>query len=137
MKVRIQTYIYICWLDDNQIICDPDLTKEYLITPIERTGGIKAIVISIISEQKAIIIESRRPEGFDKHLLKNGALVYTVDTSIDSGNGPINVYPNNIVNDPWRLTSTRSTRESVDVEGYRITNILSNDDGDLIKISRL
>ena len=32
--------------------------------------------------------------GYDTALTKTGALVYTVDTSLLTGNGPIHVYPN-------------------------------------------
>jgi M6 family metalloprotease-like protein len=123
------------WLDDNQIICST--SGKYLITPIERTGGIKAIIIPIIDEQKIIVIESRRPEGFDKYLRKNGALVYVVDSSKNNKEGPIFVYPFDVINDPWRLYSTRATGESVTVEGYRISNNLSNDIGDLIEILKI
>ena len=63
------------------------------LTPIELTGGLKAVFIPTGSNS-SIVVESRRAIGYDSALTKTGALVYTVDTSVPTGNGPIRVYPN-------------------------------------------
>ena len=109
------------------------LTK--LISPVQVSGGTKAIVIPI-SRTKAVVIESRRAIGIDKALSKSGALVYVVDSSIQSGLGPVKVFPSDLVNDPRYLKAPRGIGESVAVEGINIKVIQSDSSGDTVEISR-
>ncbi|GAB4498239.1 MAG: hypothetical protein OHK003_09630 [Anaerolineales bacterium] len=62
----------------------------------------------------------RRALGYDANLVKAGALVYTVDTSIPSGQGTLMVYPV-LANDPFRDLSPLAPGESVPVGGVTIT----------------
>jgi len=100
------------WLDENQVYCLPSSvldSVEVTLTPIEREiEGFKAAMIPI-NDQKLIVVESRREEGYDANLGNNavgyydnegirrrgwqrdygtsGVIVYTHDTSIQDGNG--------------------------------------------------
>ena len=121
------------WLDDDQIICHRQGSTTVLLQPIGGIVGVKAIVIPI-GKTKAVVVESRRAEGYDTKLVKSGALVYTVDTSVESGLGPIRVFPANS-DDPLRLLAPRGEGESVEVEGVRITVKKSDNSGDLVEIS--
>ncbi len=69
------------WLDDSQIVCQSMGDQITTLTAVEIPGGVKAVIVPI-SDSKAVIVESRRPIGYDQALVKSGALVYTVDTSI-------------------------------------------------------
>ena len=80
-------------------------------------------------------MESRRAEGVDKNLTKPGALVYVVDSAVQSGLGPVKVIPIES-SDNRRLKSTRAQGESVTVDGVTITVKKSDADGDLIEVSR-
>lgn len=121
------------WLDDSQIVCQPEGEQTTTITPIEIAGGVKAVMVPV-SDSKVVVIESRRPIGYDGSLVKSGALVYTVDTSINSGEGTLVVYPI-LENDPYREQSPLATGESITVENVTITVTNSSADGDMVQVT--
>lgn len=123
------------WIEDSQVECMNKSQLTKLITPVQVNGGTKAIVIPI-SRTKAVVIESRRALGIDKALSKSGALVYVVDSAIQSGLGPVKVFPSDLVNDPRYLKAPRTIGESVTVEGITIKVIQSDISGDTVEISR-
>ena len=122
------------WLDDDQVICDTSSVLTQTITPIENAGGNKLIVIPI-SQTKAVIVESRRPIGLDSKLVKPGALVYFVDSSIQSGLGPVKVFPQ-VSSDPQYLKAPRALGESVTVGGVTVTVTAADTSGDTVKITK-
>ena len=123
------------WIEDSQIECMKSSQLTKLISPVQTSGGTKAVVIPI-SQTKAVVIESRRALGIDKALSKSGALVYVVDSSIQSGLGPVKVFPSDLVNDPRYLKAPRGIGESVTVEGITIKVTQSDSSGDTVEISR-
>lgn len=123
------------WIDDSQISCVSAKSITQKITPVQKKGGLKAVVIPI-NRTKAVVIESRRPIGIDRKLKKSGALVYVVDSSIESGMGAVKVVPSNLANDPKFLNSPRTTGESVAVEGVTIKVIKSDKSGDTVEVTR-
>ena len=102
---------------------------------VQVSGGTKAVIVPI-SSTKAVVIESRRATGIDSALSKSGALVYLVDSSIQSGLGPVKVFPSDLVNDPRYLNAPRALGESVTVEGVTIKVIQSDASGDTVEINR-
>jgi len=81
------------WLDPDQIRCvRPDSTLSVPLAPLERSGGVKMIVIST-SPTTATVIENRQAEGEDANVCYPGALVYHVDSAFPTGRGPIRVTP--------------------------------------------
>ena len=80
------------WLDDTQIFCQQTPAQTVSLTAIEAVGGLKAVMVPT-GPTSAVVVESRRPFGEDAALPKAGALVYTVDTAILSGAGPVKVFP--------------------------------------------
>jgi M6 family metalloprotease-like protein len=123
------------WIEDSQIECTKSSKLTKLISPVQVSGGTKAIIIPI-SNTKAVVVESRRALGIDKALIKSGALVYVVDSSIQSGLGPIKVFPSDLVNDPRYLNAPRTTGESVTVEGITIKVLQSDATGDTVEITK-
>jgi M6 family metalloprotease-like protein len=121
------------WLDDAQIFCQTQGEQTVTITPIELANGVKAVVIPV-GASKVVVVESRRPVGYDANLVKSGALVYTVDTSIYSGEGPLVVYPI-MDNDPYRDQSPLAEGESVTVDGVTVTVLESTDAGDTVQVT--
>ena len=121
------------WIDDSQIECMNGSQLTKLISPVQVSGGTKAVIIPI-SRTKAVVIESRRPLGIDKSISKSGALVYVVDSSIKSGLGPVRVFPSDVVNDPRYLKAPREVGESVTVEGVTIKVTNSDFSGDTVEI---
>ncbi|NDA64978.1 MAG: hypothetical protein EBX50_23570, partial [Chitinophagia bacterium] len=59
--------------------------------------------------------------SFDKNIAKTGALVYIVDSSLQSGYGPVKIYPSSVSSDPRYLRAPRAVGESVTVEGITVS----------------
>jgi M6 family metalloprotease-like protein len=125
---------YLGWLDDAQINCSATDTTQ-LITPVESSGGVKALMIPL-SQTKEIVIESRRPIGLDKNLKKSGAVIYLVDSTKQSGMGPVQIYPIDLKSDPTYVNAPRTVGESVTLEGYTITVTASDSSGDTVSVKR-
>ena len=123
------------WISDDQVQCVSTPTTPQTITPVESIGGLKAVIVPI-SRTKALVVESRRALGIDSAMKKSGALVYVVDSSIQSGMGPVKVYPSNLKTDPRYLDAPRANGESVTVEGITVKVTASDANGDTIEVSR-
>jgi M6 family metalloprotease-like protein len=123
------------WIDDSQIKCMRDTKSTELISPVQTSGGVKAVIIPI-SRTKAVVIESRRASGIDKNIAKSGALVYVIDSSIQSGQGPVKVFPSDVSSDPRYLKAPRALGESVTTEGITVKVTKSDDSGDTVEISK-
>lgn len=78
------------WLDDSQVECLARGGRTLTLQALETRRGLKMAVIPT-NATKAVLIESRRPILADEHLPTAGVLVYTVDTSIASANGPLRI----------------------------------------------
>jgi M6 family metalloprotease-like protein len=120
------------WLEDSQIVCQTTADQTTTLTPIETEGGVKAVIIPL-SENKAVVVESRRPLGVDAGLVEPGVLVYIADTSIYSGEGTIKVLPASD-GDPYRVQSPLGLGESLTVEGVTVTVINSTEQEDTVQI---
>jgi hypothetical protein len=105
------------------------------ISPVQLADGNKAVVVPL-TRTKAIVIESRRKLGIDQNLNKSGALIYLVDSSIQSGLGPIQIFPKDLANDPWYLNAPRTLGDSVTVEGVTIEVVSSDENGDTVSVRR-
>lgn len=125
------------WVQDAQVTCvNPrkDGETTTLITPLNTTGGMKAVIVPV-GATKVVVIESRRAQGVDANLSKPGALVYTVDSSIQSGQGPVRVYPAGGAADPWFAQSPRAAGESVTIAGVKVEVLASSSSGDTVRVS--
>jgi M6 family metalloprotease-like protein len=79
------------WIDQGQITCiDSPREAGVTLTPLETPGGTKAVVVRTTPSQ-AYVVEARRKLGLDANLCRDGVLVYTVDSQVDNGGGPIRV----------------------------------------------
>ena len=77
------------WLRDTQVACITSFPTSVQLTPLAIPGGIKAVVVPL-TETAALVVESRQRLGYyDLRLRKEGVLVYRVDTSRRTGEGPI------------------------------------------------
>jgi hypothetical protein len=110
-------------------------TATKLITPVQASDGLKAVVVPI-SRTKALVVESRRALGIDKAIRKSGALVYIVDSSIQSGMGPVQIYPSDLVNDPLYFKAPLANGESVTVNGITVKVVASDASGDTVEIRK-
>ena len=119
------------WLDDGQIFCQPGGDQTTELSAIQQAGNMKAVMVPL-SPTSALVVESRRPVGFD--YIQPGALVYTVDTSIEAGKGPIQVLPVSD-NDDWRHgKSPLAQGESLEYCNITITNVVAGANGDTVRV---
>ncbi|RCK68792.1 M6 family metalloprotease domain-containing protein [Desertihabitans brevis] len=81
------------WVDDEQVAClDPDArTATVELTAVEAGGG-TAMAVLPLSDTRALVVESRRALRYDHQIAQEGALVYTVDTTVPTGSGPVEVH---------------------------------------------
>ena len=77
------------WIDQSQVTCleGPGQVSATL-TPIEAGGGTKLVVVRT-GPSNAYVVEARRRLGLDANLCKEGVLVYTVDSQVSNGGGPV------------------------------------------------
>ncbi|MFD8218349.1 M6 family metalloprotease domain-containing protein [Streptomyces sp. NPDC059697] len=80
------------WLDESQVRCAASPgTTEYTLTPLSRSGGEKLVFVPT-SAKTGYAFELRTHDGNDAAVCRPGILIYKVDASVDTGNGPITVY---------------------------------------------
>ena len=115
---------FLGWIEDEQIACVAETATETL-TAVALPDGFKAIAIPV-GENRLIVVESRRALGWDSSLSADGVVVYTVDTTIPSGFGTIQVE-----NDRQVL----QVGQSIALEGINITVDDSTTTGDTVTVS--
>ncbi|MFH8384777.1 M6 family metalloprotease domain-containing protein [Kitasatospora sp. NPDC018058] len=93
------------WIDDRQVACLPTSgSRTVHLKAVERPGGTKIAVVRT-SDTTAYVAESRRAVGADSKACSTGVLVYKVDTSTQTGYGPVQV----INGDPGATAPTGCT----------------------------
>ena len=98
----------IGWITDKEIYCGkPNKTIE--LSPLHKSGGKKMVVIPT-SGSEAIVVENRTRNKNDANLPGSGIVVYSVNTTIPTGQGPI------------RVLSVLGKNKSFSVSGITITN---------------
>lgn len=81
------------WLDDAQVACAPtSAAVTRTLTPLHAAGGLKALVVPT-STTTALVAEARAAGGLDAGACSTGIVVYRVDTSLGSLDGPVQVRP--------------------------------------------
>ena len=123
------------WIDDAQVSCAQAGTNEVVLSPVERSGGVKMVVIPTGSTS-ALVVESRRAEGYDTNgPFTPGALVYFIDTAVASGNGVLQVLPLNDA-DAIKGSAPLQPGQSLSSGGMTITYLSQETAGDRVRIVR-
>jgi M6 family metalloprotease-like protein len=79
------------WLARSQLRClDGPGSVDVLLAPLARPRGVKAVVVPT-GTGTALVVEARRRILRDSALCEEGVLVYSVNATIRSGQGPIRV----------------------------------------------
>ncbi|MET9178520.1 M6 family metalloprotease domain-containing protein [Kitasatospora aureofaciens] len=82
------------WIDDRQVACLPATgSRTVRLKAVERPGGTKIAVVRT-GGTTAYVAESRRAVGADDTACSTGVLIYKVDTSTQTGYGPVQVVTN-------------------------------------------
>jgi M6 family metalloprotease-like protein len=121
------------WIPDAQVVCArPSEGTEVNINALQMgTGAI--LTVLPLSQTRAIVIESRRPIGWDKNIVEQGALVYLVDTSVNTTEGPIQILADSF--GEGFNAAPLSAGEYVDALTYTITSLEAAAWGDRIYIT--
>ncbi|KAI0179850.1 M6 metalloprotease [Hypoxylon sp. FL1284] len=79
------------WLSDDQIECVAESgSSTHALTPLETTGGSKAVVIKHDSTN-VLVAELRTKDGLNSGSCATGVLLYTISTTTPTGEGPVRV----------------------------------------------
>ncbi|MFI9160217.1 M6 family metalloprotease domain-containing protein [Kitasatospora aureofaciens] len=83
------------WIDDRQVACLAAAgSRTVRLKAVERPGGTKIAVVRT-GGTTAYVAESRRAVGADDTACSTGVLIYKVDTSTQTGYGPVQVVNGN------------------------------------------
>jgi M6 family metalloprotease-like protein len=135
------------WITDANVTClsFSDPSGEFQLKPLGKaTTGTQMAVIRL-TNQKALVLESRKGTATDNLSGNDGLLAYEIDLSIGSLLGPIKIIPKNSaaalaplspdLSDIERyLDATAQTGEYIRYKDVLIENKLGNQDGESIQI---
>lgn len=78
------------WIEDDQVACVTGGTSSHSLKPIGSPDGATMAVVKT-SEHTAIVAEARTRTGLDSNICAEGVLLYTVNSAIPTGHGPVRV----------------------------------------------
>lgn len=109
------------WLNDADVACIPEATLEELEVHIgnQSNPDTSALLIVQLSTTRALIVEPKLQGEFCDGCY--GVLVYTVDTSIPSGDGPVQIYPATGSNDPYLHDGMLNVGDELQVGDFLIS----------------
>lgn len=80
------------WIEPSQITCLSTGAGESTLTPVHTPTGNKAAVVPI-SPTRAFVLEARQSNTLDPGLCESGVLLYSVDSTIGTGDGAFRLRP--------------------------------------------
>ncbi|MXV89209.1 MAG: hypothetical protein F4121_09275 [Acidimicrobiia bacterium] len=124
------------WLTTGQVRCVTEGDATVVLSPVADPGDGTAMAAIPLSDTEVIVVESRRRIGYDDIPWgSDGVLVYTVDSTLDSGALPLK-----IGDDTGSGTIDRSPflteGESLSLRGYTITVRSATSTADTVVITR-
>lgn len=128
------------WLDDRQVRCVAPSTRRrtvHYLSAISDRSDLPKAMVRPLGSGRVLVVESRRGRGYDR--VADSALVYVVDTTRRSGDGPVEARA--------ELTTDRTRRPTIDrwfvpvgrsvtVEGVTIRLLASSRLGDLVEVGQ-
>jgi len=107
------------WILDDQVNCvSKDVVNEVFIGNLDTDDDEVKTTIIPLTDHSAIVIDVRDEQRWDEPVV----LVYVVDTSFESGNGPV------------RKRGLFPEEEELEVEGVRVTLVGRDSSGAVVKI---
>ena len=126
-------------ISDSQMLCLPSTPTTTLLKPIEDVSdAVKGLVIPI-SESQAIVIENRAAKGFDSRLDLGGqgVITYLVDTSIETGYGPMRIIRKSGSSNIWFQDNALKVGDSLTHLGYSIKVVGSSGDQYFVEVQKV
>lgn len=105
------------WVDSHEIICITDsreINKVFMSPPYDSDASGTQLVIYRISASKVLVIEALAASGYAASTYPNSVLIYQVDSSVNSGEGPVTIIPR-----PTRLTMAPLSPNLPDWERFK------------------
>lgn len=124
-------------LDDDQVRCvTSQKDTSHQLFPIGSDTEAPKVVVIPTGTYTAVVIESRRSMRHDAGLPKenSGLLVYRLDTSRESGYGPLEIVRKDNLMDLFLLDAPLRPGESVVVDGLTIKNLESSSTWDVVQV---
>jgi M6 family metalloprotease-like protein len=112
------------WIPDSQVLCITNgqgLIGKVLSPPSDNNETDPQLVIFRLSNSQALVIESLSASGYDAQTLTTSLLVYVVDSSINTGYGPIRLVPRRT-----DLTTAPLSPDLPDWERYKEAPLIPN-----------
>jgi M6 family metalloprotease-like protein len=125
------------WLDAAQVVCARrGRSTAVTLSPLGAKGGRKAVFVRTGSTT-GVLVENRQRVGNDGSICDRGALVYTVDSSIGSGFGPIRVVGGSSAGCGFgrRSDAPLHVRESVSGRGVRVAVVRSRGSSITVRVT--
>ncbi|MFR9675098.1 peptidase M6 [Streptomyces sp. TR06-5] len=78
------------WIPDSRVSCVTGGTSRRTLVPVGSPDGATLAVVKT-SDHSAVVAEARTRIGLDSSICTEGVLLYTVDSSVPTGRGPVRV----------------------------------------------
>ncbi|EST34218.1 hypothetical protein N566_18675 [Streptomycetaceae bacterium MP113-05] len=78
------------WITDEQVTCVTDGSATSTLRPVGSPDGASIAVVKT-GEHSAVVAEARTRVGLDWNICAEGVLLYTVDSGVPTGHGPVRV----------------------------------------------
>ncbi len=113
------------WLTDDQMLCEPKVGQKFRLSAVANNTGTRMAVLKL-GGTRAIALEYRIQTGMDARMGQAGVLAYSVDTSIASGDGTIQVIPEQVASHSTAATALYEVGDEISFGG-RTFKIISMD----------
>ena len=127
------------WLEDAEVLCVVS-AGEYSATlaPIGASTKTSELLLLCGASGKLVGIEVRRPSAMDAFVTTatQGVLVYTIDASGVTGQGPLRVQGLSLTRNDYFATAPLKPSQTIVVDGWTITVASSGADGDVVRATR-
>jgi len=124
------------WIPDEQVKCVTALgTSSHTLQAISDSPSGNKILVAPISATQAVVAESRRLNNWCA-MCRDGVLVYLVDTTKSTGNGPVRILPKNGGVDPMFTDAFLGPGDSLTYAGVTVSVSESTGMRDLVTITR-
>jgi hypothetical protein len=130
----------LSWLSDAQVRCVTAATARkttHYLSAVSDRNELPKMVAKPLSPGRTMVLESRRNRGYDK--LDDSVLVYIVDSTRRSGDGPIEAKAELTLNKSRKPRIDRyviPVGSSIRVEGVTIRLIASSKWGNLVEVAQ-
>jgi M6 family metalloprotease-like protein len=123
------------WLDDEDVDCirASELTQLEVTLGNEALPNTSALLVIQESSTRALMIEAKLDNEYCVRCY--GVLVYSVDSSIDSGNGPLQIHPATRNTDPYMIDALLQVGDELQVGDVLIRVIEGYDESFVVSVT--